>query len=249
MKEVSIKKTVNIMAGESTTLTASYIGNYKWSNGTATTRSVTVTPPLGTYFYYVNDPQNCLKDTFIVNVGTSIPVELTKFTASATLDNRIIVQWQTASERQNSYFLIEHSTDGKQFTALARHTGQPLSTKPFSYTFIDENPKDGVNYYRLTQVDNNGTTTVFGVRSANFGGKKSVLTITPNPSKDGQVQFKTQYFGKKSGTIVVSDVAGRVVFNASITNSTVSTQLPIGIYIVRFSDGETVLSVQKFVVQ
>jgi predicted phosphodiesterase len=250
MKDVSTKKTINIQAGQSTTLTASYIGNYKWSNGTTTTRSLTVSPPLGTSFYFVNDPQNCLRDTFIVNVGTSIPIELTKFSVNNTLDNRIIVQWQTASERQNSYFLIEHSTDGKQFTALARHTGQPLSTQPFSYTFIDENPKEGANYYRLSQVDNNGKTTVFGIRSANFGGKKSVLTITPNPSvKGGDVQFKTQYFGKKSGTITVSDVAGKVMFSAPATNSTVSTNLPIGIYIVQFLDGQTLLTVQKFVVQ
>jgi hypothetical protein len=210
---------------------------------------LTVSPPLGTSFYFVNDPQNCLKDTFIVNVGTSIPVELTKFTANTTLDNRIIVQWQTASERQNSYFLVEHSTDGNQFIALARHTGQPLSTKPFSYTFLDDNPKDGVNYYRLSQVDNNGKTTVFGVRSVNFGGKRSVVTITPNPSSNGEVQFKTQYFGKKTGTLVVSDVAGKVVFTTSVTNSTISKNLPMGIYIVQFLDGQTILNVQKFVVQ
>jgi hypothetical protein len=250
MKDVSVKKTINISAGQSTTLTASYIGNYQWSNGATTTRSLTVSPPLGTSFYYVSDPQNCLRDTFIVNVGTSIPVELTKFSLSSTLDNRIMVQWQTASERQNGHFLIEHSTDGKQFTTLGKHTGQPLSTKPFSYTFMDNNPKDGVNYYRLSQVDNDGKMTVFGVRSINFGGKKSVLSITPNPSpSDGEVQFKTQYFGKKTGTLIVSDVAGKVVFNASVTNSTISKNLPVGIYIAQFSDGQTVLSVQKFVVQ
>jgi hypothetical protein len=133
---------------------------------------------------------------------------------------------------------------------LAKHTGQPLSMKPFSYTFMDENPKDGINYYRLSQVDNDGKTTIFGVRSTNFDGKRSVLTITPNPSPSGsEVQFKTQYFGKKSGTLVVSDVAGKVVFNASVTNSTVSKNLPMGMYIVQFLDGQTLLSVQKLVVQ
>ena len=70
MKDVGKTTTVNISAGSSTTLTASWIGNYQWSNGSAN-RSITVSPGSSTT-YSVTDEQGCITDNFNVNVNSGI---------------------------------------------------------------------------------------------------------------------------------------------------------------------------------
>jgi hypothetical protein len=69
MKDVNKKTTINIKRGESTTLTASYIGTYKWSKGAGSGRSIRVSPPVGKTVYEVQDTYGCIKDVFEVNVS------------------------------------------------------------------------------------------------------------------------------------------------------------------------------------
>jgi hypothetical protein len=68
MKNAGKNTTVNISSGSSTTLTASWIGNYQWSNG-ANGRSITVSPSSNTT-YTVTDPTGCIVDNFTVNVNS-----------------------------------------------------------------------------------------------------------------------------------------------------------------------------------
>ncbi len=248
MKDVSTKKTLNVLVGQSTTLTASYIGNYAWTGGT-TARTLTVSPPLGTHTFYVNDNLNCLKDTFIVNVLLTIPVELTDFNVKKTPQNTVLVEWQTASETKNNYFLVERSTDGVHFETLEKRAGHPLSIKPVFYSFSDKNPSSGINYYRLSQVDTDGVKTIFGIKSVDFYTTKAHIKVAPNPSKDGQIRFEITNFEAKIGKIVVTDVLGKVVFNASIQQSNIGINLPTGVYFAQLLDETKVLATQKFVVE
>jgi acid phosphatase type 7 len=69
MKDVNKSQVINIKKGESTTLTASFIGNYKWNKRKETTRSITVAPTAGKTVYEVQDPNSCVKDRFEVRVS------------------------------------------------------------------------------------------------------------------------------------------------------------------------------------
>lgn len=247
MKDVSVKKTMNVLTGHPVTLTASYIGNYNWTSG-ETTRSITKTLPLGTHTYYVSDGLNCLKDTFVVNIVAVIPVELVDFTAKTTAQNTVHIEWQTASEQQNAYFLLERSADGTHFEPLEKREGNPHSTKPIQYVFEDKIPLNGVNYYRLSQIDLDGKQTVLGVRSAFLGVKKATIQVVPNPSNDGRVYFNVDNFGDKTGRIEVLDVFGRVVFDDIVDKSALSTGLSTGVYFVRLIERANILSTQKFIV-
>ncbi len=248
MKDVSVKKTRNVLVGQPVTLTASYIGNYNWTGG-ATTRSITATLPLGTHTYYVSDNLNCVKDTFIVNIVTVIPIELTEFTAKATVQNTVNIEWQTASERANAYFIIERSTDGIHFETIGKQAGNPLSTQPIYYRFEDKTPQEGVNYYRLSQIDTGGKLTYLGIRSVQIGNKKVHIQVVPNPAQDGQVNIHVQNLNKRTGRVVISDVLGRVVFDKIVDKPVLSTDLSTGIYFVQLTEGWNILSTQKFVVE
>ena len=99
---------------------------------------------------------------------TVLPVTLTGFTAK-TVGNYTQLQWQTASEVNNKGFEIwreaERQEGGGQegfvkigeVSALATHNMQPTT-----YTFTDKNPLRGANYYKLVQIDNDGTTKTYG---------------------------------------------------------------------------------------
>ena len=67
MKNVNKRSTIRLKRGESTTLTASFVGNYKWSSG-KNTRSIVVSPPVGKSTYTVKDEFSCVEDSFEVTV-------------------------------------------------------------------------------------------------------------------------------------------------------------------------------------
>jgi acid phosphatase type 7 len=69
MKNVNQKTTVKLKRGDSTSLTASFIGKYKWDNSKETTRSIVVTPPVGKTTYIVKDEYSCIEDRFEVIVS------------------------------------------------------------------------------------------------------------------------------------------------------------------------------------
>ena len=68
MKNVNKKSTINLNKGESISLTASFVANYKWKNSNEITRTIVVSPPVGKTTYVVTDEHTCIKDTFEIIV-------------------------------------------------------------------------------------------------------------------------------------------------------------------------------------
>lgn len=90
-----------------------------------------------------------------------VPVELTNFTASIT-DNSVILNWQTATETNNSGFEVERLQDSKNerlkdWEMMGFVPGFGTTTEPKSYTFEDCDVSYGVYYYRLKQIDFDGS--------------------------------------------------------------------------------------------
>lgn len=124
---------------------------------------------------------------FGVGSGTSpLPVELTYFNAQWLEKGRsATLQWETASETDNSHFEIERSFDGVSFENIGRVEGQGNTITTTSYTFMDgrleESPKLTV-YYRLKQVDFNGEYAYSGVHALHVEGESiSNVRLFPNP--------------------------------------------------------------------
>lgn len=118
-----------------------------------------------------------------------LPVNLVTFNAKAS-DGVIKLDWQTASETNNNYFAIEHSTDAKAFESIGRTTGQGTTTTNQYYTFIDETPLAGLNYYRLRQVDFDGTFSVSRIVSVNYDQTQPLLELLGNPTDTQLVRIR-----------------------------------------------------------
>ncbi len=114
------------------------------------------------------------------NVGnsgsTALPVELLSFKAE-NKDGKVLLKWQTATELNNDYFIIERSTDAENFLPIAKIQGAGNSNIILSYSYVDENSiSNTVMYYRLRQVDFDGKTEIFPTVSITIEDKSSDIS-------------------------------------------------------------------------
>lgn len=157
-----------------------------------TTRTLSV-PSGGTYMVSIklkNDKSNELWQikngdvTTCLRTLTPLPVELSAFSATVNTDRKVKVDWTTQSELNNDYFTLERSADGSQFEQLARVQGGGTVLTPKYYSFTDNEPLQGNNYYRLSQTDYDGKTIVYNIVVAKVGTKTDHTTeikVIPNP--------------------------------------------------------------------
>jgi hypothetical protein len=130
-------------------------------------------PPLFT------QPKIELLGAVVPLTSAPLPVTLTSFTAVRVAEG-VQLTWNTATEKDLAYFEVQHSVDGHTFTPIARIKGQGQSTYPSHYTSLDQQPAPGMNYYRLRQVDNDGTHTFSPVVTATSNQE---LLLFPNPTR------------------------------------------------------------------
>jgi len=83
-----------------------------------------------------------------------LPVELISF-SGYNIENENVLEWQTATETNNDYFVLERSSVGIDFENIGTIDGHGNSTQLLNYKFQDNNPLSRINYYRLKQVDYN----------------------------------------------------------------------------------------------
>ena len=118
------------------------------------------------------------KATFTVTSST-LPVSLMSFNATAS--NQLAkLDWATASEVNNAYFDVERSADALTYTRVGNVPGRGNSFSRQQYSFTDETPAPGANYYRLRQVDTDGRFSFSPVRAVIIRGNGE-LTLLGNP--------------------------------------------------------------------
>jgi hypothetical protein len=148
-----------------------------------------------------------------------LPVELVSFQANCAGDNKINVSWTTASEHNASHYVVEHSRNGNEWTALAMVAAAGNSTSLLDYTYVHENANAGTNYYRLTQYDNDGVFEQFNVVSAACDNMNNTTTLStyPNPSEGS---FYISLFTEEmegAGVITLTDAKGTVVYTQDVS--------------------------------
>jgi uncharacterized repeat protein (TIGR01451 family) len=119
-------------------------------------------------------------------IGSSpLPVELAAFEARAINNLDALLSWTTASERNNDHFDVERSMNGRDFVKVSEVAGQGSKTSPTSYTSTDAGigrQASGLVYYRLKQVDRDGTSSYSPVRTVAFTKQAPAISLYPNPA-------------------------------------------------------------------
>lgn len=163
--------------------------------------------PFGLTFSYRN-----FNGTAYYVPGIPLPVELSNFWATPE-GRKVRLNWLTASEHNNDYFLIERSEDGNSWETIAKVEGAGTTTDAHHYMIHDEEPLEGISYYRLSQVDFDGSSETFTVKSVDRTAITPVLInkIYPNPSNG---QFRINLEKDEQEDIALCDLLGRDLFKS-----------------------------------
>ena len=181
-------------------------------------------------------------DNLTVTVDNPLPVNITSFTGKNINNTYTELRWTTASETGNDYFDIERSSQGDNFAKIGTLKGAGTTALQQQYLFNDQDPADGINYYRLKQVDLDGHYTYSPVVAVRFD--LGLLDIYPNPTT-GLLYIKDNpNFSEGAGlNIELTDALGQVVYRQQAGPSAsgiISVQVPAkvikGIYIIRVTN-------------
>jgi hypothetical protein len=179
---------------------------------------------------------------YTIQLGTPLPVLLTGFSA-VVQNGTTLLNWTTASERNNKGFNIERSSNGVNFATIdfvqARDHGN--STLSATYQFTDFKPLPGENYYRLRQVDFDGQFAYSPIRKVHIGDMNN-FTVYPNPVP-AEFFIKTNTSGPVQ--IIIYDANGRSLMQQQVQGmagqgvSVRRPTLPAGIYFMEARDLKT----------
>jgi hypothetical protein len=170
-----------------------------------------------------------------------LPIELTHFDAKIK-QKSVFLNWKTASEKDNEVFNIEHSTNGKDYQTIGQVKGKGTSDIAHSYSFEHTTPSVSTNYYRLKQVDYNGTSNYSAIKSVIMG--KSGLTLQSTLVNDVLGVVTSD---ETSTPLSIFNTTGQEVFTTKVqgTQQLTISSLPNGLYIVRTTSGDVAQFVKQ----
>lgn len=147
----------------------------------------------------------------LASSGTNnpLPIQLSFFKAKAKPDYNLIT-WQTVTEKNNDFFLVERTTDGHNYEVISRINGAGNSNTPLNYEVHD---KTGLMFscYRLKQVDYNGEFTYSGTACVN---RNTVSSMTDNPLiiQSGNITVDLSETEFKEASFQITDIEGRIIY-------------------------------------
>jgi hypothetical protein len=176
-----------------------------------------------------------------------LPIELSAFNAQRTESDDVELTWASASQAFSSDFSIERSLDGSNFSSI----GMVSQTGAGSYTFTDSQASKSRSFYRLMQIDQNGSLQYSQVVEVSpVQGNGLQMTFWPNPATD-QLHIVAE---AKDAKMSLLDLGGKVVMERQLGDlSTGGTTIDLssqakGMYLLRLQDGSKV-STEKLVLR
>lgn len=133
-----------------------------------------------------------------------LPVEFLYFKANWTNDSyeSVTLSWETISEIESSYFEVERSIDAVNFELIKTINGNGNTNQNIFYTTLDESPyKEGISYYRLKQIDNNGDFDYSNIEALNVPEGLTLINLYPNPVGD---QFRISLTASTNDAVTIN---------------------------------------------
>ena len=150
----------------------------------------------------------------IGQISSPLPIELLSFTGTIHEKNNIL-EWMTATEKNNDFFTVQRSFDGITFESIGTVKGAGNSNVPVSYRLTDDHPVNGVTYYQLMQTDFDGTSSKSGIIALNRKSASCVVSAYPNPS-NGPCDLTIETADKGYYTVYINDMAGKEMYRQFI---------------------------------
>lgn len=177
---------------------------------------------------------------------TVLPVTLTSFKA-VKQNNGVRLNWTTASEQDNSYFEILKAGDDQKFVSIGKIKGNGTVTEAKSYSFTDQNPLAGANYYQLSQTDADGKSKQIGtIQHVKFDLYNATLTVLQTGNQQ-EVKALLNIEKASKAKVLLYNISGNALyqgqfnFNNGINEIVAPVSLNRGMYVlkVKTQSGET----------
>ena len=182
------------------------------------------------------------------NQTFTLPITLSSFTGKES-NKSIVLNWITASEKNNKNFEILRSVDGKTFKTLGTINGAGDSNAELKYSFIDANPFGGTNYYQLKQIDFDGKSSTSSTIAVDSKIAETHISIFAAISK---VHIGITSPNETPGKISLFDISGRKIteqnikLNKGYNSIELNENLNPGVHFVTL-ENEGKLHHQKFI--
>ncbi|HVU97292.1 MAG TPA: T9SS type A sorting domain-containing protein [Puia sp.] len=172
----------------------------------------------------------------------SLPVSLASFDARLLQENKVELDWATASEVSSDHFEVEHSRDGQAWTTIGSVDAAGNSATTQQYSFVDDAPFAGTTLYRLKQSDRDGNATVSKTVTIHIDATSTTtLHIYPNPAASYLVVE-----GATQAITIFSTTGQRMLMRMVLDGETRTTldltSLPKGAYYVKAGDRSMLFS-------
>jgi hypothetical protein len=191
------------------------------------------------YTWFGGNPEANFRVELFGKGQNPVPVTLTKFDVQ-NVNKQNSLTWSTSQESNSSYYSIERSNNGTNFTTIGKVAAAGNSTTARLYSYTDNNPMAGINYYRLKMVDLDNSVKYSEIKSVKNTSFTS-LSIYPNPVANS---MKLSITSEKAdmGTITISNIAGQTVYSSQVKVEAGKTLIPINVNTL--SSGTYVVKVQ-----
>lgn len=171
----------------------------------------------------------------------AMPVTWMSFTA-ASQANKVTLNWSTAVEQNAKEFIVQHSTDGRNWKAVGTVAATGTSSTIQAYSFVHSNLVNGANYYRLLQRDLDGRENYSKIIKADIYGSTKQLIVYPNPA-NGIVTIRLQ----QPSNVQVYNNLGLLVVQKQLAAGMHSLELgqfAKGVYVVKANNEALLIHVQ-----
>jgi hypothetical protein len=183
--------------------------------------------------------------------NSPLPVELIAFTAHCQNED-VEVKWSTASEHNSQHYVLQVSEDGYDWSDLYVIEAAGFSTTVLEYSYIHKNAARTKNYYRLRQIDNDGTVETYNTILSNCTSDENVFMTFPNPSADAFTVVVNDKLLSGSNVLNISDASGKLIYSIAVDLENGSgsfvlegLDLPAGLYYLQLNNGSYVSRIIK----
>ncbi len=145
----------------------------------------------------------------------ALPIALSDFTAQAR-GQEALLNWETSTEENAQGFEIQRSVDGENWSRIGWLDAMGNSEELINYSFVDKDPAQGINYYRLRLLDWDGKEDFSTIQSVVFKGGPELVEVFPNPFDD-QLSIGFQLSTSEKVLVQIFDMLGNLVIEESLS--------------------------------
>ena len=190
------------------------------------------------FTYQVIDAAGTASTSATVTLTTTLALSWLSFDAKLQQNNSTLLIWKTTNEINVLDYVVERSTDGTQWYALGNINSKGTFTSIDEYSFVDQKPNQGINYYRIKQRDNDLRFSYSIIRSVQLINQFAKITVSPNPTPN-ILQITIDGIAGNSYEIELMNALSKKM-EMKITNSKVTmldlSKYSTGVYLVKVRD-------------